>query len=72
MIYYLHMNISATDFGKKIKEAREKKKLTQAEVAQKVGLNTNYYAVIERGEVTTSIENIEKICKALGIRLVLG
>lgn len=66
------MNISATDFGKKIKEAREKKKLTQAEVAQKVGLNTNYYAVIERGEVTTSIENIEKICKALGIRLVLG
>ena len=66
------MNISATDFGKKSKEAREKKKLTQAEVAQKVGLNTNYYAVIERGEVTTSIENIEKICKALGIRLVLG
>lgn len=66
------MNMSKEEVGRKLKEAREKKKLTQVEVAQKVGLNTNYYAVIERGEVTTSIENIEKICKALGIKLVLG
>lgn len=72
MLYYLHMNMSGEEIGKKLKEARKKKHMTQAEVAKKVGLNTNYYAVIERGEVTTSIENIEKICKALGIRLVLG
>jgi transcriptional regulator with XRE-family HTH domain len=58
--------------GNKIKSARENKKLTQAEVAKKIGLNTNYYAVIERGEVKTSLENIEKICKALGIKLTLG
>ena len=63
---------SQQQIGKKIKEAREKKGFTQAEVAEKVGLNTNYYAVIERGEVKTSYENIEKICKILGIKLVLG
>ncbi len=60
------------NLGNKIKTARENKKLTQAEVAKKTGLNTNYYAVIERGEVKTSLENIEKICKALGIKLILG
>lgn len=66
------MNMSKEEIGRKFKEAREKKKLTQAELAKIVGLNTNYYAVIERGKVKTSLENIEKICKALGIKLVLG
>ena len=58
--------------GIKLKAAREKKKMTQAEVAKKTGLNTNYYAIIERGEVKTSFDNIQKICKILGIKLVLG
>ena len=55
------------DVGKRIKAVREKANLTQAEVAKKVGMNTNYFAVIERGEVTTSPENLAKISKALGV-----
>lgn len=54
--------------GKRIKKFREKAKLTQEQLAQKAGLkNANYFAVIERGEVTTSPANILKISKALGI-----
>ena len=38
------------DLGDKLKRAREKAKMTQAEVAAKAGIHVNYYARIERGE----------------------
>lgn len=57
--------------GIKIKEAREKKKMTQVEVAKKAGLNTNYYACIERGEVNPSIEKLEEILKTVELKLTL-
>jgi len=53
--------------GKNIKRIREKANLTQAEVAKKAGINVNYFAVIERGEVTTSSEKLTKIAVALGV-----
>lgn len=56
--------------GKRIKKFRERAKLTQEQVAQKAGLNTNYFAVIERGEVTTGTPNLLKISKALGIDII--
>ncbi|MDO8658058.1 MAG: helix-turn-helix transcriptional regulator [Candidatus Levybacteria bacterium] len=54
-------------YGKNIKKLREKAKLTQAEVAKKADINVNYFAVIERGEVTTSPDNLLRISKALGV-----
>jgi transcriptional regulator with XRE-family HTH domain len=54
--------------GQKFKEAREKKKMTQVEVAKKAGMNTNYYAVIERGEINPSFETLKKIAEALSIK----
>ncbi len=55
------------EVGERIKAARLKAKLTQAEVAKKAGINTNYYSVIERGEVNTTLEKLQKISKALGL-----
>lgn len=55
------------EVGERIKAARLKSKLTQAEVAKKAGINTNYYSVIERGEVNTTLEKLQKISKALGL-----
>ncbi len=55
-------------FGSKIKEMRLKKQLTQEVVAEKAGINTNYYACIERGEVNPSLEKIQAIAKALGLK----
>jgi len=53
--------------GNRIRKAREEAGLTQAQVAKKAGLGANYFAVIERGEVTTSGVNLQKIANAIGI-----
>ena len=54
--------------GERLKNAREKLSLTQAEVATKAGLNANYYAVVERGEGNLSFEKLQRIMKVLGIK----
>lgn len=61
-------SVVSKEVGKKIKNIREKSGLTQAEVAKKAGINVNYFAVIERGEVSPSLEKVEKIAKALGVK----
>ena len=53
--------------GRKFKEIRERKELTQVELARKAEINSNYYAKIERGEATPRIDIINKIIKALEI-----
>jgi transcriptional regulator with XRE-family HTH domain len=55
--------------GKRIKEARLRKGLTQAEVAKIAGMGTNRYAIVERGEAENiTLNKLEKIVKALGIK----
>ena len=53
------------DIGQALKDLRQDKRLTQAEVAKKAGISTNYYARIERGDTGTSIAIFAKIIKAL-------
>jgi transcriptional regulator with XRE-family HTH domain len=53
------------------KKAREDAGLTQLEVAEKAGVHVNYYARIERGEVTPRVDIVENVAKALKIRLKL-
>jgi transcriptional regulator with XRE-family HTH domain len=55
--------------AEKIKEARLKTSLTQAEFAKKAGMYANTYAKIERGEQKPSPENMVKLAKALGLDL---
>ena len=59
------------DIAKIFKTAREKKGLTQAEVAEKAEVHFNYYARIERAEVAARGDILNKIAKALGIKLNL-
>lgn len=56
------------DFGSKIRQAREKAGMTQADVAEKSGINISYYAKIERGEVNTSIEKLHSIMKVVKLK----
>lgn len=51
--------------GKNIKKIRNKIGYTQQEVAEKAGINVNYFARIERGEENPSIEVLQSIAKAL-------
>ena len=53
--------------GEKLKKARENAKFTQEEVAKKAGMNANYFAKIERGEINATFETLYKIIKALNI-----
>ena len=56
--------------AKQVREAREKKGLTQAEVAQKVGIITpNYLAMIERAEANPNSDILGRIGKVLGITI---
>ena len=54
----------------KIKTAREKANLTQAQLAEKVGMSSNHYAMFERGESRTTDEYLFLIGKVLGIKLI--
>lgn len=53
--------------GKKIKEIRLSRSMTQADIAEKSKLNVNYYAKIERADVKPSIEAYERIARALKV-----
>lgn len=58
------------NLGKKLRAARLKKKLTQAQVAKLAELNTNYYACVERGEENISFNGISRLEKVLDIKLL--
>ncbi len=54
--------------GKKVREVREKRNLTQEEVAKAMGISINHYAGIERGEENPTYAVLEEICKVLKVR----
>lgn len=54
--------------GQKLKDIRQRKNLTQAEVATKAKITINYYARIERGEENPSLEVIKGLVTALKIK----
>ena len=51
--------------GRKIRETRVKEGYSQEELASRCELHRTYISDIERGERNVSVENIEKIAKAL-------
>lgn len=53
-------------FGQKVREERQKLNLSQEELADKAGVHRTYIGMIERAEKNITLENIEKIAKALG------
>jgi transcriptional regulator with XRE-family HTH domain len=55
------------DFGRRLKEARLKKGITQAELAQRMGLTLRAITYYEGESTNPSLQFIEKAAKALGI-----
>lgn len=53
--------------AKRLKTLRHERDLTQAEIAEKAKMSTNYYAKIERGEVRPSVDIYERLAKALKV-----
>ena len=51
-----------------LKRIRLEKGLSQAELADKAGINSSYYSKIERSDLKPSIDVLEKIAKALEVK----
>jgi len=51
--------------GKNIKKARKDQSREQIEVAEEAGIDTSYFARIERGEANPTLEVLYAIIKAL-------
>lgn len=55
--------------GKRIREIREKVKMSQKDLAYSSDLDRSYIASVENGQRNISIVNIEKIANTLGVSL---
>lgn len=56
-------------FGETIKEIRTQKGYSQSSFAEKIGIDRAYYASIEIGKHSVSLEKIVDIANGLGITL---
>ena len=56
-------------FGQKVRQERLKRKFSQEEFADIAGVHRTYIGMIERAEKNITLENIEKIAKALNIKI---
>jgi transcriptional regulator with XRE-family HTH domain len=61
--------MSARQIGMAIRRLRTRKKLTQAQLAAQVPCHRIYLAQIEAGTKTPSIATLEKIAKALRVKV---
>ncbi len=52
-------------FGKRVKELRLQKKLSQGKLAKLLDVHPTYISGIERGKRNLSLKNIEKLANAL-------
>jgi transcriptional regulator with XRE-family HTH domain len=56
-------------FGKRVREIRERKDISQERLGELAGLHRTYISTLERGQRNVSIVNIEKLAKALGVTM---
>lgn len=60
-------NLSA--FGSRLKILRKNKKLTQAKLAERIDVSTNFIGMVERGKRNTTVDKIFKLANALDVSL---
>ncbi len=61
------MKNEVIQFGKKLREARLKKNLSQGDVARILGVHRSYISGLERGRRNPSLLTVHKVAKALGV-----
>ncbi|MCA9033120.1 MAG: helix-turn-helix transcriptional regulator [Planctomycetaceae bacterium] len=59
----------SVEFGNRLREAREKKGLSQAEMAQKSGLQPSAVSHFESGRRAPSFDNLRKLADALSVTI---
>jgi transcriptional regulator with XRE-family HTH domain len=71
---YLHFGVSMNKqilirFGKRVREERESRDISQERLGQLAKVHRTYIGMIERAERNITLTNMEKIARALGMRL---
>jgi transcriptional regulator with XRE-family HTH domain len=56
-------------FGNRIRKIRESIWLSQDKLAFKSGIHRTWIGIVERGQRNLTLENIEKLAKALGVSI---
>jgi len=58
------------NFGEKIRKERMRLGWSQEELAERAGVHRTYIGMIERAEKNITLKNIDKIARAINIRMV--
>ena len=61
--------MAAKRFPVKLKALREKRRLTQAALAEMVGVTREYIARLETGKHDPPLSRVEQLAKALGVSI---
>lgn len=56
-------------FGKKVRQLREDLGLSQDELAFKSGIHRTWIGIVERWQRNLTLDNIDRLAKALGVSL---
>ena len=59
-------------YAELLKETRKKEKITQRELAEKIGKKREYIALLEKGETDMQLSTFISITEALGLRLSIA
>ncbi len=59
----------ATEFGRFVREARERSGMTQADVAEQLGVSRSYYTMIEAGNREIYFTLALNICQILKLNI---
>ena len=62
-------DIILSQFGKRVRELRRKKKLSQEDVGLEADLEQAYISDVELGRRNISLRNIQALAKTLGVTL---
>jgi transcriptional regulator with XRE-family HTH domain len=56
-------------FGGNVQKCRKAKRISQEKLAEVAGVHRTYVGMIERAEKNITLRNMEKIAKALGVKI---
>lgn len=62
--------MNLTKLGLRIKDLRKKKNFAQEALSEAASMNGQHLGEIERGNINISIQNLDKIAKALDVSLI--
>lgn len=66
---YMGYEYVAKDAGKRLKELRVRKKITQEKLAEVIDVSVKHYGALERGKVGCSLQKWSSICEFFGVSL---